>query len=59
MSKTKLKEIVNQLTEEQKKMLYETVILQRTEQLELGKIKIPQQSDIAIIGLSGRYPQAD
>jgi acyl transferase domain-containing protein len=51
MSKTKLKQIVSQLTKEQQQSLAEIVSRRKTQQLE--------PSDIAIIGLSGRYPQAD
>lgn len=53
MSETKAKKLLTLLTEEQQKILYETYIQQKTKQQEV------KQHDIAIIGLSGRYPQAD
>ena len=59
MNKAKFKELVTSLTAEQQQSLYDTVIQRKTEQATSGNIKIPQQYDIAIIGLSGWYPQSD
>lgn len=51
MSNSRLNEIVNSLTEHQKKQI--------SEQLYQRKTHIPQQYDIAIIGLGGKYPQSE
>lgn len=53
MPDVKLKELVALLTKEQQQSLYEAFTQQKAKQLE------PQQYDIAIIGLGGRYPQSD
>ncbi len=59
MSRQNLKDLVALLTEEQQQSLYEAVTQTRTEKLEFEETKKIQQYDIAIIGLNGRYPQAD
>jgi acyl transferase domain-containing protein len=60
MSHINLKEIVGQLTENQQQYLYQKAIQQRVEQQEKNsEAKDFAWADIAIIGLSGRYPQSD
>lgn len=59
MSKKKLQELVASLTEEQQQSLYEQIVKPRTGDQAHGEGKRPRQYDIAIIGLSGRYPQSD
>ncbi|MCX8131439.1 MAG: phosphopantetheine-binding protein [Clostridia bacterium] len=57
MSDKNLKELVNQLSEDQRQLLYDRVARVDNSR-EPQNINMPRQYDIAIIGLSGRYPQA-
>ena len=60
LPEAKTENLTTRLTELQQQMLYQKVIKPETERGEdRGKFKKPQQADIAIIGLSGKYPQAD
>lgn len=59
MLKKKLKELLTMLTVEQQHSLYQNIIQLRTDKLKLEKMEIPQQNDIAIIGLSGYYPKSN
>ena len=52
-----IKQLVSQLTQTQQESLVEKVLRSRSEQQGFGT-KIPQQFDIAIIGIGGRYPKA-
>lgn len=53
MMKEMLKELISRLTEEQQQSLMEIAALRESQETQ-----VPEQYDIAIIGISGRYPQA-
>ena len=58
MSKRKLKELETLLTSQQQQSLYDKIIQRQAADAQSGNVKKVRQYDIAIIGLSGRYPQA-